>query len=265
MVGEGGWVGAAGYVWLVRWIYHALTHLLPALVCTLYAGFHFLPQAAFKWAIEGSKHVENPLKDDKRQFTGAIWASGAGDIVFLECITAGKTARSMATPAVRAKFPKIQFQVTPNHWASRATKEASTLRLWNFAVDKKAVELGGVSREAAAKETRIILMLDCWPVNHTAEYREFVKQKCPGMRLLFIPAGATGKFQVSLGVGKKGGYGKEAFNYPRSPLPPPPPSLTLHADRRHRPPQAVQGSPARVRQRVAASQGAALRHGRQRG
>lgn len=70
MVGEGGWVGAAGYVWLVRWMYHALTHLLPALVCTLCAGFHYLPQAAFKWAIEGSKHVENPLKDDKRQFHG---------------------------------------------------------------------------------------------------------------------------------------------------------------------------------------------------
>lgn len=169
-----------------------------------YAGFHFLPQAAFKWAVEGSKQVENPLKDDKRQYTGGIYANGRGEIVFQDYITEGKTERSMASAAVRAKFPNIQFQVTPNHWASRATKEASTLRLWNFAVEKKAKELGGVPREEAAKETRIILMLDCWPVNLTAQYREFVKQKCPGMRLLFVPAGATGKFQVSLGEGRRG-------------------------------------------------------------
>lgn len=162
------------------------------------AAFHFLPQSTYKWAPEGSKHVENPFKEDKRQFTGAIWASGDGRIAFLEYITAGKTEKSMATSAVRAKYPNIQFQATPNHWACHDTKEASTLRLWNYAVDKKAVELGGVPREEAAKETRIILMLDCWPVNLTAKYREFVKEKCPGMRLLFIPAGATGKFQVSL-------------------------------------------------------------------
>lgn len=184
-----------------RWIFLlALTRSLSA--CTRApAAFHFLPQSTYKWAPEGSKQVENPFKEDKRQFTGALWANGAGRIAFLEYITAGKTERSMATAAVRAKYPNIQFQATPNHWASRKTKEASTLRLWNYAVDKKAVELG-VSREEAAKKTHIILMLDCWPVNLTSEYREFVKQMCPGMRLLFIPAGATGKFQVSLVEGE---------------------------------------------------------------
>lgn len=43
----------------------------------------------------------------------------------------------------------------------------------------------------------IVVMLDCWPVNLTAITRDFVKDHCPGMELMFVPAGGTGRFQIN--------------------------------------------------------------------
>jgi len=136
------------------------------------------------------------MKEDKRQFTSGVWANGAGEIAFLDLITKGKTERSLPVSSVRAKYPGIKYQYTRNHWASRETKQLSTNRLWDHVVAAKATKLG-ITVAEAAKVIKIVLMLDCWPVNLTAEYRDFVKANCPGIRLMFIPAGGTGKYQVS--------------------------------------------------------------------
>ena len=228
----------------------------PHPLCT---GLHLLPQSTYQWASKGAEHVDSALKEDKRQITGSIWANAAGAVVFTELIFAGKTSRSLPSPLLRAKFQNIMYQFTPNHWASLATKQAATLRLWDYAVAAKAKELG-VTLVEAADRTHIILMLDCWPVNLTSAYRTFVKDKCPGIQLMFVPAGATGKFQVSNVVHSV--LDKSVSLSTSSPLSPLCQSVcTSIADWRHGLAQALQGPLPRARQCVAGAQGAALHGG----
>ena len=54
----------------------------------------------------------------------------------------------------------------------------------------------GMTKELAEKHLQVVL-LDCWPVNLSEETRQHVMSKCPGMELMFIPAGGTGRYQVN--------------------------------------------------------------------
>jgi hypothetical protein len=111
-------------------------------------------------------------------------------------VFAGKTTRSLPPPAVRAQYPQIIMQVSPNHWANHETKVAFLVKIWEWMVKEKAKDLG-VTEEDAAPLTTCIHLLDCWPVNLTQRLRDEIKDKCPGMVLKFIPAGATGRFQIN--------------------------------------------------------------------
>jgi hypothetical protein len=51
--------------------------------------------------------------------------------------------------------------------------------------------------KAAAETFSILVMLDAWSVNRTAAMREFIKNECPGMLIMWIPAGATGLYQIN--------------------------------------------------------------------
>ena len=42
----------------------------------------------------------------------------------------------------------------------------------------------------------MVILLDCWSVNTSREFRAWIEEKYPYMRLRFIPAGLTGKFQI---------------------------------------------------------------------
>ena len=159
------------------------------------AGCFLLPQGKHQWTTKGAQHVESPLKDDKRQFTSAFWASAAGKIIFMDFITTGKTDRSLPLLSVRQRFPRFLYACTPNHWANCESKKRSVMRLWEHAV-KAYAEKHGMSMDVARTRTKILLLIDCWPVNLSAEFKEWVRTNCPGIRILYIPAGATGQFQV---------------------------------------------------------------------
>ena len=44
------------------------------------------------------------------------------------------------------------------------------------------------------------MYLDMWPVNLTKITKEHVKEECPGMIIRYVPAGATGLYQVRLSL-----------------------------------------------------------------
>ena len=62
-------------------------------------------------------------------------------------------------------------------------------RVWEWVCKWKADNLAG--------EPHCVYLLDCWSVNLTEKLRLEVAAACPGMKLRFIPAGATGRFQVN--------------------------------------------------------------------
>lgn len=48
--------------------------------------------------------------------------------------------------------------------------------------------------------TKCVFLQDCWPVNLTDKMRSELREACPGMEILYIPAGYTGQVQVILSL-----------------------------------------------------------------
>ncbi len=161
--------------------------------------------------------MQTSLKEDKRQYTGDVCVNAVGDVVAVHAIFAGKTEKSLPSLQVRndPRLAHFKFSVTTNHWADHTSKVAYVQHIWSRVVSMTEADNAAGGTDYAP---RCILMLDCWPVNLTDEFRSAIKRTCPGMRLMFVPAGATGRFQV--GRGECGVFGAccerlPAFSSPR--------------------------------------------------
>ncbi|ORY37686.1 hypothetical protein BCR33DRAFT_833705 [Rhizoclosmatium globosum] len=96
-----------------------------------------------------------------------------------------------------AKHVQSQFKLdNPNHWANHSTKVVFCERIWAWCLNRYSSKYK-CSMDEAHTKLKCVLILDCWPVNLTSKFEEEIKQKCPGMDLRFIPAGATGKYQIN--------------------------------------------------------------------
>jgi hypothetical protein len=157
-------------------------------------GVFLFPQRNFKWAKRGAKQVQATKGDDKRQITVCMWIDFTGKVVFTQMITTGKHARAMPSPKVREKFADyFLFQVSANHWSNHDLKLKAIIHM-NKRINEAYVKSGVAPDEANLRPR--VLLLDCWPVNLTDLMKTEVKAHCPGMTLLFIPAGGTGVYQI---------------------------------------------------------------------
>lgn len=154
-------------------------------------GMHLFPQNNVKWEKKGAKQVASDMGEDKRSYTGDCVHTCAGEVNHGLQIWGGKTDASLPPEAVRLKFNgRIRFDRSANHWANHDTKMRLIMYVWETTVRRwSEMQLEG--------DPRCILLLDCWPVNLTQRLRDEVREQCPGMRILFIPAGATGLFQIN--------------------------------------------------------------------
>ena len=148
-----------------------------------------------KWVKKGTKHVTSDQPDDKRQYTGDIVHNAAGDIIQVLQIWDGKTNASLPPLNVREEYTckptcRMTFDLSLNHWANHETKVRLLERTWEWVCAQW-------TKDGLPGEPRCIYFLDCWPVNLTDRLRDEITTKFPGMRLRFIPAGATGKYQVN--------------------------------------------------------------------
>ena len=176
----------------VEYVAIALTEGLPAkyVLMSDEFGMFLFPTGDYKWEKKGVKHVSSDLPEDKRQYTGDVVHNAAGEIVHALQIWDGKTDASLPPATVRDKFPNVKFDLSENHWANHDTKTRLLQRNWAWVCAEWA-------KDGLVGEPQCIQFLDCWPVNLTEKLRSWVKENCPGMRMRFIPAGATGKFQVN--------------------------------------------------------------------
>ena len=117
----------------------------------------FLNAGKWRWAKKGSQHVETGMKEDKRQFTGDVVHTGAGGVLLVEMITSGKTERSMPSPEVRHKHPRMSFKVTSTHWANHSTKVTLMREIW-----EKVVAATARDRGIAAEEARRVARCALW-------------------------------------------------------------------------------------------------------
>jgi hypothetical protein len=88
-------------------------------------GSFLFPCANRVWALKGARRVLAPLREDKRQLSGALALAGDGTVPVKHMVFDGKTDRSLPSPAVLEKFPEADgwlFDVTSNHWMQHVPK-----------------------------------------------------------------------------------------------------------------------------------------------
>jgi hypothetical protein len=155
---------------------------------------HLFPVGDVMWAPEGAKHVPSDLPSDKRQITADTIINGAGRVIAGVQIWEGKTDRVLPLQRQRDMFAsrekRLLFFNTHNHWATHDTKLKMLEYVWQWVNEEWQLQ----GRRGTAK---CLYFLDCWSVNVTAILRSEVAKRFPGMTLRFIPAKATGKYQIN--------------------------------------------------------------------
>jgi len=115
-------------------------------------------------------------------------------VLQIHLITQGKTEAVHPHPAIQAEHSTVMCSHSNNHWSNHDLQCKWMKKGWDLKVAeyvKDGLEL------VLAQAATYIYFLDCWPVNLTKEFRQWVRDNCPGIILLFVPANATGRYQVN--------------------------------------------------------------------
>ena len=111
----------------------------------------------------------------------------------------GKTEMSLPSLAQRGKAEvkdRWIFGNSPNHWSNiNEKKKAITWIIENYRERKLHTLYGHTLNDRLKQSIPIVFVLDCWSVNTSAEFRNWVKTTYPFVRIRYIPAGMTGVVQ----------------------------------------------------------------------
>ncbi|KAG2431624.1 hypothetical protein HYH02_013317 [Chlamydomonas schloesseri] len=165
----------------------------PELVINLdQTGLNLVPTRGETRAPVGVKEVAVVGKEDKRQITVVLAATMAGEMLFPQLIFKGSTDRVLPSASVRAKFPGWLFTFNPDsHWSCLA---AMKVYITNLIVPFLEAKVGAL--DLVSGEQVCILLLDCWSVHRSQDFRSWVAETYPWLRLVFVPAGCTSKCQL---------------------------------------------------------------------
>jgi hypothetical protein len=156
----------------------------------------------------GCKDVVMRSNDDKQQVTVIPTISASGKKCPLQIIFKGtgglqkdgkKQCRSIPDyqnnfENLKRAYPGSIYAQTSNHWSTADTNvELIEQVIIPFAEENKRArrELG---RERHVPD-EIVIVLDCWPVQATEDFRNTVRRKFPNVVLAYLPPNLTGKLQ----------------------------------------------------------------------
>jgi hypothetical protein len=164
-------------------------------------GENYFPQGSYAYDFEGSKHVTCATFGDKRQYTGNIVHAMNGELVAFQMITDGKTERSLPSQNLRQQDAcrKWLFSYSPNHWSNLKEKKKLIDKMVEYR-DRKLQTLqdsGALNRHINNNDIPLVVLLDLWPVNISQEFRKWIHETYPFIRLRYIPAGMTGAIQIN--------------------------------------------------------------------
>lgn len=155
-------------------------------------GVHLVPSSNSTYAVKGSKHVSIINSDDKRQITAIIASTPSGYLLPPQIIFQGKTDR--CHPNSTPDIIRNGFHIThsENHWSSQLTMTEYI----KFVIDPFTQSIIK-KRNLDPKSQKGILVLDCWSVHKSVEFRSFVRKTYPNLLLVYIPPNCTSKLQVA--------------------------------------------------------------------
>jgi hypothetical protein len=154
-------------------------------------GVHLVPASNWTYEKAGSSAVAIVGADDKRQITACIASTLNGDLLPLQLIFQGKTARTLPTRTPEAIVSNVHMTFSENHWSNQATMQQYIEEILMPHAERC------ITRHHLAADAHIILVLDVWAVHKSEEFRLFLRRKHPRIHLVFVPANCTSKLQVA--------------------------------------------------------------------
>ena len=164
---------------------------IPLIVNTDQTQVIYTAGASETYAPKGSKQVEVVGKDEKRGFTVVVGISMSGVVLPFQAIYAGFTPRSLPTPAASdyhqaTEVLKFRFESGgTNHWSTLSTMQSYVQHI-----------LVPYFEEHKKDHDQIcVWQIDCWSVHRSEEFRHWLKNTYPWIRVHYVPANCTGLFQ----------------------------------------------------------------------
>jgi len=164
----------------------------PSLVINMdQTGVHLVPSSGWTYEKVNSSSVAVVGADDKRQITVCLASSLHGDLLPLQLIFQGKTARSLPDPTAASIASLCHLTQSENHWSSQ-----TTMQLYISEILMPHAERC-IQQHRLHADAKIILVLDVWAVHKSEEFRLFLRMQYPRIHLVFVPANCTSKLQVA--------------------------------------------------------------------
>jgi hypothetical protein len=157
-------------------------------------GLHLVSSRGIGRGTKGASEIAFIGGDDKRQFTAVFAGAADGTFLPVQMIFQGKTPaclpKSHKTPEFKEEFAGWHLTFTENHWSNQEAMKQYIIYIIHpyFSAAKSAAGL--------ASDHKCIVLIDCWKVHKSREFRDWLKLEYPYMIPLFVPAGTTGKAQV---------------------------------------------------------------------
>lgn len=153
-------------------------------------GVNLVSASSWTYEMVGSRDVAVVGAEDKRQITACVAASLRGDLLPLQLIFQGKTERSLPAATAASVAARIDITNSANHWSSQ-----ETMQRWVEKVllphSERMIELHALNSNA-----HMLLLIDCWSVHKSAEFRDWLKKQHPRIHLVYVPANCTSRLQL---------------------------------------------------------------------
>jgi hypothetical protein len=154
-------------------------------------GVNLVPSSNWTYDVTGASSVAIIGAEDKRQITACIASSLSGDLLPLQLIFQGKTARCLPEITIDAKAAHAHLTFSDNHWSSQ-----TTMQQWIEEVLMPYAD-SSIKKHRLSSSAHITLVLDVWAIHKSEEFRRFLRTKHPRIHLVFIPPNCTSKLQVA--------------------------------------------------------------------
>lgn len=147
--------------------------------------------SAHTFDIRGSKQVGVTGKEEKRAWTAVNIVSAAGHMLPTQIIMKGVTVRSLpsqGSPDYQESI-RLGFQWSLNRDSAWSNIPQLHELLYHIIVpffEERKRDLG------YPDDQECFIILDCWAVHRSLEFRELVFDQWPWLRLRFVPGGCTG-------------------------------------------------------------------------
>jgi len=164
----------------------------PSLVVNMdQTGQNLVPSAAWTYEREGATSVSAIGAEDKRQITACLASSLHGDLLPLQLIFTGSTARCHPAATAASNAASVHITHSSNHWSSLETMQEWITQVLLPYAERKITAL------KLRSDSHMVLLLDVWSVHKGEPFRRFLRTHHPSIHLVFVPANCTSKLQVA--------------------------------------------------------------------